>query len=214
VTVTFSEKVDPATLTAASFSVTNSSNSGSPVMGTVTCSGATATFTPTSPLPGSATIHARVTVAVTDRAGNPLATEFVRSFMTPDLRFAYVIDSEDDTVSVYGIGPVTGHLDPRGTTNRGDRPSAVCHWGLFAYVANVGAGGVMTYSIDPSTGALTEVGTGVAAGDGPWAMAVHPSGEFAYVANFWSNDVTTFAIDPATGVLTEVGTEVAAGSGP
>ena len=86
--------------------------------------------------------------------------------------------------------------------------------GRFAYVANSASGDVTTFSIDPVTGVLTEVGTAVAAGDAPRSVTVDPTGRFAYVSNFDSDDVTTFSIDPVTGALTEVGTSVIAGTGP
>jgi 6-phosphogluconolactonase (cycloisomerase 2 family) len=86
--------------------------------------------------------------------------------------------------------------------------------GRFAYVANFNSNNVTTFSINQTTGALTEVGTEVAAGTAPSSVTVDPSGRFAYVANQDSDNVTTFSIDATTGALTEVGTEVAAGDGP
>ena len=47
--------------------------------------------------------------------------------------------------------------------------------GRFAYVANDFSDNLTSYSIDPATGALTEVGSEVAAGSGPGAVVV---GEF------------------------------------
>jgi 6-phosphogluconolactonase (cycloisomerase 2 family) len=81
-------------------------------------------------------------------------------------------------------------------------------------VANAFSDNVTTFSIHQTTGALTEVGTEVAAGDGPESVTVDPSGRFAYVANNLSDNVTRFSIDATTGALTEVGTEVLAGDGP
>jgi 6-phosphogluconolactonase (cycloisomerase 2 family) len=86
--------------------------------------------------------------------------------------------------------------------------------GRFAYVANGGSDDITTFRIDPVTGALTEVGTAVAAGDEPESVTVDPSGRFVYAPSGGLDDVTTFRIDPATGALTEVGTEVTAGSAP
>jgi 6-phosphogluconolactonase (cycloisomerase 2 family) len=73
---------------------------------------------------------------------------------------------------------------------------------------------VTTFLIDRATGALTEVGTEVAAGNAPVSVRVDPSGRFAYAVNRGDGNVTTFVINPNTGALTEVGTEVAAGSAP
>jgi 6-phosphogluconolactonase (cycloisomerase 2 family) len=44
--------------------------------------------------------------------------------------------------------------------------------GRFAYVANGTSNNVTTFSIDQTTGALTEVGTEVLAGSGPRSMVI------------------------------------------
>ena len=81
-------------------------------------------------------------------------------------------------------------------------------------MANYNSDNVTTFRINTTTGALTEVGTAVAAGDAPISVTVDPSGRYAYVANFDSDNVTTFRIDTTTGALTEVDTEVATGDAP
>jgi 6-phosphogluconolactonase (cycloisomerase 2 family) len=87
--------------------------------------------------------------------------------------------------------------------------------GRFAYVANVTSGDVTTFSIDQTTGALTEVGTEVAAGGSPVAVALDPSGRFLYVAITIAmnvSNVAVFSIDQATGALTPVETEAGSGA--
>jgi hypothetical protein len=79
ISVTFSEPVDPSTLTATSFSVTAG---GSTVAGGVAASGATATFTPAAPLAAGASYSVVVSTAVKDMAGNPLAAAHAWSFAT------------------------------------------------------------------------------------------------------------------------------------
>jgi 6-phosphogluconolactonase (cycloisomerase 2 family) len=94
-------------------------------------------------------------------------------------------------------------------TSPGDSPHSVAvePSGRFAYVSN-SDGTVTTYSIGPSSGALTQVGS-EAPGDGQgYVVTVDPTGRFVYVGNAASNTITTFSIDPTTGTLTEVGTEV------
>ena len=81
-------------------------------------------------------------------------------------------------------------------------------------MANLNSDNVTTFSIDPTTGALAQVGTAVLAGDGPRSVTVDPSGRFAYVANLNSDNVTTFSINPTSGALAELGTAVLAGDGP
>jgi hypothetical protein len=75
ITATFSEAMDPATITAASFTVTNTTL-GAAVAGTVDYSAAarTATFTPTgAPLASNSQFTATVSAAATDASGNALA---------------------------------------------------------------------------------------------------------------------------------------------
>lgn len=76
ITATFSEAMNPATLTAASFSVTNTT-AGTPVSGAVSyvAGSRTATFTPAlaAPLASGALFTATITTAATDAAGNALA---------------------------------------------------------------------------------------------------------------------------------------------
>ena len=77
--VTFSEQMDPATITSASITLKQGSVS---VPGTVTYSGVTATFTPSAVLALSTVYTGTVTTDVTDIAGNPLAGNYSSSFTT------------------------------------------------------------------------------------------------------------------------------------
>ena len=82
VAATFSEPMNPLTITTASFTLTGPGTT--PVAGTVTFVGATATFTPDSPLAANTTYTATITTAATDLAGNVLASDFIWTFTTPD----------------------------------------------------------------------------------------------------------------------------------
>ena len=78
------------------------------------------------------------------------------------------------------------------------------------YVANRVSNDVSAYTIDASTGALSEVpGSPFAAGIGPISVTVDPGGKFAYVANGGSSNFTdtisVYTINPATGALTSIG---------
>ncbi|HEY3253078.1 MAG TPA: ice-binding family protein [Polyangiaceae bacterium] len=77
--VTFSEAMDPSTLTTASFSVKLGNNA---VAGTVSYFQKTATFTPNSPLAQNSHYDVAVSVAAKDLAGNALATPYASSFNT------------------------------------------------------------------------------------------------------------------------------------
>jgi hypothetical protein len=81
VTATFSEAMNPATITTTTFTVT----SGTPpvaVAGVVTYAGSTATFTPTGPLALNTVYTATITTGATDAFGDALASNFVWSFTT------------------------------------------------------------------------------------------------------------------------------------
>lgn len=77
---TFSEAMDPTTITATNFTVTAPGPTG--VSGTVTYGTNVATFTPTNPLAPNTTFTATVLTGSKDMAGNALAQNFVWSFTT------------------------------------------------------------------------------------------------------------------------------------
>ena len=80
VSATFSEEMDPLTLTTASFTVVGAS----PVTGTISYLGTTATFTPSENLAPDTLFTATVTTTATDASGNPLAVNHVWTFTTGD----------------------------------------------------------------------------------------------------------------------------------
>src|SRR6185369_12671342 len=82
VTATFSEAMNAATITAASFSL--SGPGATPVPGTVTYSAPThvARFTPVSALAASTTFTATITTGAQDLAGNAMAVNKVWTFTT------------------------------------------------------------------------------------------------------------------------------------
>jgi hypothetical protein len=79
VTVNFNEEMNPATINQSSIII---SVAGVAVPGTVSYSGNSATFTPTSRLSTNTLYTGRVTTAVKDVAGNALQTDHVWTFTT------------------------------------------------------------------------------------------------------------------------------------
>jgi hypothetical protein len=79
VSVTFSEAMNPATITASSFTLKKGSTA---VAGTVSYSGLTASFTPSAALSANTVYTGTITTGVKDLAGNPLATAYSWSFTT------------------------------------------------------------------------------------------------------------------------------------
>src|SRR6185503_1555060 len=91
VSATFSEAMDPATISTTTFTL---KQGATPVAGTVTYVGTTATFTPASALANATTYNIAITTGVKDLAGNALASSFGSSFTT-----AAATDTTAPTVS-------------------------------------------------------------------------------------------------------------------
>src|SRR4030042_260569 len=79
ITATFSEAMDASTVNTTTFTLVNG---GSPVSGTVTYAGTTATFTPSSNFAYDTTYTATITTGVKDLAGNAMAADYPWSFTT------------------------------------------------------------------------------------------------------------------------------------
>jgi hypothetical protein len=80
VTATFIEAMNPATINAATFTLTGPGTT--PVTGVVTYAGSTATFTPASALALNTLYTATITTGAQDTFGNALANNFVWTFTT------------------------------------------------------------------------------------------------------------------------------------
>lgn len=90
ITATFNEVMNSATITQASFTITGAT----PVDGTITYNGNTATFTPKTPLAVNTTYTGRITTAVKDENGNALQTDYVWTFSTGSTLSPVVITTD------------------------------------------------------------------------------------------------------------------------
>ena len=177
---------------------------------------------------------------------NPGAVDPQSISVDPAGKFAYVASEGCDSsvggyVSMYTINPTTGALTSIGppvpSNDEFTAAVTVDPFGKFAYVASSGDvfdiddfGSVLTYTINPATGALTSTTGGITGGGingSPElfnSVTVDPSGKFAYAADggacpqcdgsFGSDSsVSMFTIDSTTGALTSIGV-IAAGTGP
>src|ERR1051325_4694922 len=79
IAATFTEAMDPLTTTTVTFTLKQGTT---PVVGTVTYAGVTATFNPLTVLTPSTTYTATITTGTKDLAGNALANTFAWSFTT------------------------------------------------------------------------------------------------------------------------------------
>lgn len=145
----------------------------------------------------------------------------------PSGKFVYAVNLNSSDISAYTIDNApttgTGALTSVGATvATGLKPSSITvdHTGKFAYVANADENSVSAYTINATTGALTQIlcsvvggvcetvlsGTGdnFLAGAGPQSVTVDPTSKFVYVANATDNTVSAYSIDAVSGVLTPI----------
>ncbi|MGO9765067.1 MAG: beta-propeller fold lactonase family protein [Myxococcaceae bacterium] len=172
-----------------------------------------------SGIPTAAATTASYTVTASNSGGSTQASVSITVNARQPVRFAFVANRGDNTVSMFTVNASTGQLRANGYVAAGTTPISVAidPTEKFAYVANLGTntGTVSAYTINASTGVLTAIGAAVAAGAAPTSVAVDPAGKFVYVTNSGtaSNDVSAYTINASTGALTSVGT-TAAGSTP
>lgn len=116
--------------------------------------------------------------------------------------FLYASNAGSNDVSAFTIDASTGVLASVGSpfaTGALNDPSAsgislaATPDGKYLYAGSTG-GDITVFSINSTTGALTAVGSPVAAGGAMSSMKVTPSGNFLAVALYLSNEVAVFAI--------------------
>lgn len=109
VSATFDEDLDPGSITAQTFLLTDSL--GAPVSGSVAYAARVATLTPDAPLDSLAEYTVRLTTGVTDLVGNPIADDVTWSFTTA--ASASLLSSFDPglgTLVAIAFDDVTGNL--------------------------------------------------------------------------------------------------------
>ncbi len=128
---------------------------------------------------------------------------------------AYFVTVEHQPASPTQLCVVTGGAGTVGTANVTGVSVACAGTGPFAYAANGGDDTISSYSIDPTTGALTAIGMPVATGTSPYMIKGSPNLKHLYVVNQISNNVSAYAVDTTSGALTPVpGSPFAAGTNP
>ena len=98
INVTFSEAMNPLTVTSSSFTLMNGATS---IPGTVNYAGTSATFTPSANLLSGTTYTATITTQAKNVAGTPIANDFVWSFSTSAPLGPLAVDLK--SVSRFGI---------------------------------------------------------------------------------------------------------------
>ena len=129
-------------------------------------------------------------------------------------KFAYVLNNQDHTISPYTMDATNGELAIAGSavSTDGVNPQAMTTdmYGSFLFVVNQGTdtipGNVASFTIDPTTGALTKVsGSPFTTGPAPTGVAVDATGRVLYVGNSGDDSITSYNINPSTGALTLLG---------
>lgn len=115
-----------------------------------------------------------------------------------------------DKSSFCGISPVsTSNVSSGGNTGtQNTNPNNIIKQPKFLLVPNSGAGSISVFTIDATSGVLTQIpGSPFSSPtlNGPRFISVHPSGLFVYVANGSNASVAGFSINSTTGGLTSLG---------
>jgi YVTN family beta-propeller protein len=178
-TATFSEAMDPSTINTTTFTL---ANGGSPVGGTVSYIGMTATFTPSANLAYNTIYTATITTGARDIVGNALTANYSWTFRTPTT--AFVTNYSSNTVSVININnnTVVATIGV-GTNPYGVAVNPVTH---RAYVANYGSMNVTV--IDAATNTVVATVPTISA-DTPYGIAVNPNNNMIYVTEEYEYDI-------------------------
>ena len=125
---------------------------------------------------------------------------------TPNGKFAYSTLGAE-----FSMNSTTGALTQVGTANTGGIPIAVAvnPAGTFVYIVNYGDSTISAYSVDQTSGVLTEIaGSPFTSGvDHPGWGTVSPDGKFLFAPSVTigsSATIGVFAINGATGSITAV----------
>lgn len=126
------------------------------------------------------------------------------------VRFAYVTNTTDNTLSMFLVDAASGRLTPIGYVPVGAAPVAVVTdpASKFLYVANRDDDSIAAFTVEERTGTLLEIpGAPFATGAAPSALAVDPAGQFLFVSDRDAQDVRVYSIDATTGALALTDTE-------
>ena len=131
-------------------------------------------------------------------------------------QFVYVANQGSGNISGYSINATSGALTPVAGSPFFVNPPVITGLGTGASLASVAAdptgrflyaantvGGLLGYTINATSGALTAMAGSPFPGSEPIGIAVDPAGRFVYVADR-TGSVLGFAINATTGALTPI----------
>lgn len=141
--------------------------------------------------------------------------------MSPDGRFAYLINELNSTMTAFAYDAAVGTLSELQTLPTLP-PDSVGHStcaevqitpdGRFLYGSNRGHDSLAVYSIDSATGRMRLVAHESTRGRIPRNFEISPCGRFLAAANQDTSNVILFTLDPETGRLVPTGDVVEAGT--
>jgi hypothetical protein len=125
----------------------------------------------------------------------------------PTGSFAYALDTSDFLLSEFTIS-ASGKATPGAQLNLDNPQQVVVHTSnKFLLVPDLSRV-VHVFSIDPATGAFSQIGTSEPAGNGTGGLIMDPSGRFIFVVqganpNFpgSANQITEYSFDPGSGAM-------------
>ena len=135
--------------------------------------------------------------------GSPVATGLTA---LPGDGFLYVTNSSLNNIEGFAVG-ATGTLSSVGSpfaTGAGPNPVTFDNAGHFGYVSNQTSSSIFVYSVNSTTGALTEIQANrVATGVSPSAVSLTADGKFAYVLN-GAASISAYSVNASSGALTAI----------
>jgi YVTN family beta-propeller protein len=170
--------------------------------------------------------------ALSPAPGSPVSVANGLSSVTasPTGNFVFVPNPSTNTISGYSVQtsstqnllqmlPSSPFANICGTTGTGNCSSpfgaAVDPSGKYLYIANYATTGVSQYTINSSSGALTNITTTTpTAGTNPAFIMFDPGGKFVYVANLGSKSITELKFNSKDGSLSSSGNSILVGNVP
>ncbi len=106
ISVVFSEPMDPLTISTISFTISNTSLSGTLITGSVLSTSTTAEFTPSADLLPNTTYEGNITTTAKDLAGNSISSIYVWNFTTAavDVILPTVVSTDPENLAT-GVAP-------------------------------------------------------------------------------------------------------------